>query len=100
MTVRGPELEFGVAGCPKPREIVVVARIEVDPGKCLRVAPVEPLGKADHRGQRPHGAAERTGKLAVAFVRLLGRRLPVIAGDERDHLDFLWIEAAQVAVLN
>ena len=39
-------------------------------------------------------------QVAVSFVRLLRRRLAMIAGDERDHFDLLRIEAAQIAVLD
>ena len=39
-------------------------------------------------------------EVAVPLVRLLRRRLPMVARDQRDDLDLLRLEAAQVAILD
>jgi len=53
--VRGPELELGVAVGTETCEVVVAARIEVQPRDCLGVTPVQPLRETDHRRQRFDG---------------------------------------------
>ena len=45
----GPELELGVAGGAQPRQVVVGAGVEVEPGQRLRVAAVQPFGQPHHR---------------------------------------------------
>ena len=49
VAMRSPDLELGIARGPQSREVVVAARIEVEPGERLRVAPVQPLGETHHR---------------------------------------------------
>ena len=98
--MRRPELELDVARRAQPREIVVAARIQVDSRNRLRVTPVQALGETDNRGQRLDRPAPRPVEVAVAVVRLLGRGLPMISGNECDDLDFLGIETSQIAVLD
>ena len=98
--VRGPELELGVAVGAEPCEVVVAARVEIDPGDGLRVAAIEPFGQPHHRRQLLDRPAAISRKIPVSLVRLLRRRLPMIARDERNHLDLLRLEAAEVAVLD
>jgi hypothetical protein len=68
MTMGGPQLEFGVSGGPKPREIVVATGIEIDPLQRLRVAAIETLGETHHCRQHFYGAAHRTRQIAVPLV--------------------------------
>src|SRR5688572_4771819 len=100
VAMRRPDLELRVAGGAKPHEIVVGARIEVDPGQGLRVAAVEPFGQPHHRRQRFDDPPLSALEVTVAAVGLLWRALAVVTGNQRDHLDFLRIEPAQVAVLD
>ncbi len=97
--VRGPQLEFGVPARPQPREIRIVLLMQIDAGDHLGVAAIEPFGEADHRREHLDDFPRCAAEIAIALVRLLRRRLAVIAGDERDHLDLLGREAAEVAVL-
>ena len=98
--MRGPQLELRIAVGSQPREIVVTARKQVNPGKRLRVTPVEAFGQPDDRRQHPHRRAETAVQIAVSLVGLLRSRLAMVAGDERNDLDFLWVEAAQISILD
>ena len=62
------------------------------------MAAIEALGDAHEGRQQADDAPLRPLQVGVAFVRLLRRRLAVVARDEGDDLDLLRVEAAQVAV--
>ena len=64
----------------------------------LGVAAVEVFGQAEHRGKRADDLPAFALEVAEAFVATAGRRAAVITGDERDGLDFVRLEAAQIAV--
>jgi hypothetical protein len=64
------------------------------------VAPIQPFGEPDHRRHRLDRLAFRAAEIRVALVGLLRRGLPVVAGEQRDDLDLLGIEAAEIAVLD
>ena len=98
--MRGPELQLGVAGGAQPHRGIVAAREEIDAGERLRVAAVESLGEPNDGRQHPDGRSQRAVQFAEALVRLLRRRLAVIARDERNDLDFLGLESAQIAILD
>ena len=70
------------------------------PDERLGVAAVEAFGEPHHRREPLDRLAQRSLQLAVPVVRFLRRRLPVVARDERDDLDLLRVESAQVAVLD
>ena len=82
--MRRPELQFRVPAGTQACEVVVAARIEIDAGERLGVAPVEPLADGHHAA----------GQVTVTVVRLLGFGLAVITRDQRDRLDLRRIEAA------
>jgi hypothetical protein len=100
VTVRSPEFELGIPRCSEPRNIVVVSGIQIDPGKCLRVAAIEPFREPYHRGQRTHGASKRSAQVAIPVVRALWCCLPVIARDKGHDLDLLRIEPTQIPILD
>ncbi len=100
MAVRRPQFELGVTRGAQPREVVVAPRIEVDACQGLSVAAIEPLGKPDHRREHAHRPSLGAFEIPVALVRLLRRRLAMIAGDEGDDFDLLRIETAEIAVLD
>ena len=95
-----PQLELRITVGAEPREIIVPAREEVNPGKRLRVAPIESLGQPHNCRQHPHRRAKGAVEIAVSLVRFLRGRLPMVAGDERDDLDLLRIEAPQISILD
>ena len=68
MPVGGPQLQFRVAIGAQSRQIIVAARKEIDPGKRLRVAAVEPFSQPDDCRQHPHGAAQRAVQIPIALV--------------------------------
>jgi len=72
--------------------------VELEAGDRQRVAPIEALGEAQHRRQRPHGPPQAPRQTAEAFMLALRRRLAVITRDQGDHLDLVRLEAAQIAV--
>ena len=59
MPVGGPQFQFRVAIGSQSRQIIVAARKEIDSGKRLGMAAVEPFSQADDCRQHAHGAAQR-----------------------------------------
>jgi len=100
VTMRRPEFQLGVARRLEPDYVLVALRDDVERGHNLGVAPIETFGQAQHRRQRSHGAAQPALQHRVSLVRFLGRRLTMIACEQSNNLDFLWIEAAELAVLD
>jgi hypothetical protein len=98
--VRRPEFELSFVGGAEPCEIVVPARIEIDSRNGLRVAPVQTLGQSHHGGQLLDHALQLGRQGTEPFVCVLRRRLPMVAGDERNDLDFARLEATEVAMLD
>ena len=96
----GPEFEFRVTGGPQPHQVRVSFRDDVDSSDDLGMAAVEPFSEPQHRGQRANRPPKRTFQHPVALVRFLRRRLSMIARKQRDNLDLLGIEAAQLSVLD
>jgi hypothetical protein len=96
----GPQLELGVAGGPQLEHRIVVPVVQLDARDHLRVAAIEALGETQHRAERADAFALLLRQVSEDLVPPLGRRLPVIARDERHDVDLLWLEAAQVAVSN
>ena len=100
MPRRRPEFELGVAGGSNLQQVVVAAVVQFDAAHDLRVTAIEALGEPQHRRQRADGAARPALQIAEAVVAALGRRLAVVARDQRNLLDLVGLEAAQIAVAN
>ena len=97
---RGPELQLGVARRAQLQQVVVAAVVDLEAGDALCVAAVEALRQPQNGRQRADGAARAARQLLEALVAALRRPLPMVAGDQRDRLDLLGLEPAQVAVLH
>ena len=95
-----PELEFGVACRSQLQQSIVAAIVQLEACDRLRVAPIEAFGEPQHRRQTSNATAPLSLKVAVLVVAALGRRLPMVARDERDVFHFLGIESAQIPVLD
>jgi uncharacterized protein YbaA (DUF1428 family) len=63
-----PQLEFRVAVRPQPNQIVVPAWEQVKSAERLRVAAIQTLGEADHRGESADGLPQRAGEVAESLV--------------------------------
>ena len=74
--------------------------MELEPGNCLLVAAVEAFGQTKDRGERANRAPAPAAEVAESALMPIRRRLTMIPGDERDRLDFVRLESAQVAVLD
>jgi hypothetical protein len=74
--------------------------VDLEAGDALRVAAIEALRKTQDGRQRADGPARAARQVPEALVPALRRPQPVIAGDERNGLDLLGLEAAKVAVLH
>ena len=74
--------------------------MEREPADRLRVAAIQVLGQAQNGPQRADDPPLLPSELAEAGVFALRRRLPVIPRHERDHVDLLRFEPAQIAVAN
>jgi hypothetical protein len=96
----GPELQLGVARRAQLQQVVVAAVVNLDAGDALRVAAIEALREAQNGRQRADGPARAARQLSEALVAALRCPQPVVAGDERDRLDLLGLEPAEVAVLH
>ena len=95
-----PHLQFRVTARAQLQERVLAAIVKLDAREVLRVAAIEAFGKPENRSQPPDVALALPRQLTVAVVAELGRRPAVIARHERDDLDFLRVESAQIAVLD
>jgi hypothetical protein len=100
VTRGGPQLQLRIAGRAQLQQVVVAAVVQLKAADRLRVAAIEALGEAQDGRQRPHRAARTPPQIGEAVVFPFRRALPVIAGDQRDGLDFIRLEAAQIAVLD
>ena len=100
MSRRRPKLEFCVAGGAKLQQPIVAAVVQLEACDRLRVAAIEAFRQPQHRGEAPDRAAALLVEVFVVLVAAFRRRLTGIASDKRDRLDFLRVEAAQVAVLD
>jgi hypothetical protein len=96
----GPGLQFRLARRPHLQQRIVSAIVKVHAGDHLRVAPVEALCQAEDGRQDLHGAPRRFRQRGKVVVLPLRRRLPVVACQQGEHVDFLRLEAAQIAVLD
>jgi len=100
MARRGPELQFGVARRPGLQHRIVAAIAELHPGDRLRVAAIEAFGQPEARRERAHRPPPLAPQVGIAVVPPAWRRLAMISRDERHRLDFVGLEAAQVAVFD
>src|SRR5262245_31819174 len=79
---------------------VVAAIAELERRDRLSMAAVETLSHAQDRRQRANGLAQRARQARVLVVRALRRSPPMVARDQGDNLDLIWMKTAQVAVLD
>jgi hypothetical protein len=96
----GPQLELDIARGSKLQQCVLTAILQLDGGNRLRVAAVEIFGELQHRRQRANHATPLPLEIAEAFMPSVGGRPPMVAGDQRNDIDFVRFEPAQIAVLN
>ena len=64
------------------------------------MAPVESFRETQHRRELPNGTTTFLLEVTVLIVAALGRRLAMVARDERDDLHLVGVEAPEVPVLN
>ncbi len=96
----GPELQFRVAGRAELQQVVVAPIVKFEIRDRLRVAAIEAFGQTQDRGERADHASIAPAEMTELFVLALRRRLAVIPRDERDDVDLVRLEAAQIAVLD
>ena len=100
MSRRGPKLEFSVARRAQLEQSVVAAVVDLEARYGLRVAAIESLRQPQHGRQLANRATPLPFEVAVVLVAALGRRLTMVASNQRDGFDFLRIEPAQVPILD
>jgi hypothetical protein len=100
VSARRPQLQFCVARRPQLQQIIVSAVVQIEPGDGLRMAAVEAFGQPQDGGERADRVPRAAAHVSEPGMASLGRRLTVIARDERDRFDLVRLEAAQVAVLD
>jgi hypothetical protein len=97
---RGPELQLGVARRPDLEQAIFTSIVQLDSGDRLRVTAVEALSETENSRQRANRPPVTAVECAEPLMTPFGCRLPVIAGDQRDRLNFLRLESTQIAVLD
>jgi hypothetical protein len=95
-----PELELRIACSPYLQQVVVAAIVQFQAGDRLAVTAIEALREPQNRRQRPHHTAGPPTQFPESVVFPLGGCLTMIPCHERDNIDFLRFEAAQIAVLD
>ena len=68
MAVGGPQLQFGIAGGAKPRQIIVGPRKQVDSRERLCVAAIQSFREPHDGRQHANGLAQRAAEIAKAVV--------------------------------
>jgi hypothetical protein len=96
----GPELELGVARRAELQQRVLTAVMDIEACNRLRMAAIEAFGEAQDRCKSTHDIAALARHVAQSIVVLFRRSAAVISRDERDHLDRIRLESAQIAVLD
>jgi len=74
--------------------------VQLDARQALGVAAVEAFGQPQDRGERADGPPAFSRQMGVLFVTVLRRGRPVVTRDQRDRVDFIGLEAAEIAVLD
>jgi len=82
------------------QQVVVAAVVQVDAADDLAVAAIEAFSQPQHRRQTADGSPPAPLQVAESLVGALRRRLPMVAGDQRDLFDLVRLEAAQIAIAN
>ena len=100
VTSRRPQLQLRVAGGPQLQQIVVAAIVKFEPGDGLGVAAIEAFGQPQDRRERAYCAAGAAPEIGEAVVLPLGRRLAMVAGDERDDGDIQPVEPEYFGIEN
>jgi hypothetical protein len=100
MSLSGPQLELGIAAGPDLQERVVAAIVELEPRDRLGVAAVEILREPENGREPPHDFAPLPPQFPEIRMPARRRCPAVIAGDERNGLDLVRLETAEVAVLD
>jgi hypothetical protein len=98
LAVGRPELQLRVARGPELQQHVFAAVVKFDPGDGLRMAAIEILGQAQHRGERAHGAAPPAAQVAEALVPPARHATPMIPRNEGDCFDLVRLEPPQIVV--
>jgi hypothetical protein len=100
VTRRGPEFQLRIAGCPDLQQVVVAAVVQLEPGDRLPVAPIEAFGESQNRCERSDSPSRALAELAESDVLPFRSRAAMISRHEREDVDFLGLEATQIAVLD
>ena len=97
---RGPEFQFCIARRAELQEIVVATVVELEGRDGLRMAAIEAFRETQNRGQRAHRPPHAAPQAVEALVPPLWRLLTMVARYERNRLDFVGLESAEIAVLD
>src|SRR3954471_14635863 len=93
-----PELELCVAAGPDLQQGVVAAIVQLDPRQALRVAAVEAFRQPENRRQLFHDSAPLSREVTIALMVALRGGATMISRDQRHRVDFVRLEAAEIAV--
>jgi hypothetical protein len=100
MARRRPQFQLRLTGGADLQQVVVAAVVHVDAADDLSVAAIQAFGKTQHRRETADGSPGAPLQFAESIVIALGRRLPVIAGNQRNLFDLVRLEATQIAIAN
>ena len=94
MARRRPQFQLRLTSGTDLQQVVVAAIVQVDAADDLSVAAIEAFGQTQDRGETADGAPGAPPQVAESLVRALRRRLPMVAGDQRNLFDLVRLEAA------
>jgi len=96
----GPEFELGISRRANLQQGIVAPIVKFKPRDRLRVTAVQIFRQAKNGTQLPHDLAALPPEFPEVRMPARRRAAPVVPGDQRNRLDFVWFEAAQIAVLD
>jgi hypothetical protein len=98
MTRRRPQLQLGVARRAQLQQAVFAAIVKLQACDRLRMTAVESFRETQYRRKLSNSTTPLLLQVAVLIVAALGRRLAMVACNQRDDLHLVGVEPSQVSV--
>src|SRR4051812_628775 len=100
LTARRPQFELGVARRAYLQQRIVLAVVQFETGNRLRMAAIEAFREPHDRRQRSYDPPPLAAQSVEHRMTAFRCRAAVIARDQRDHLDLVGLEPAEIAILD
>src|SRR5262245_52643899 len=92
----GPELPLCISGCTNLQQRVRTTVVKLDAGDRLRVAAVEALCQSQDGRERSDHLPALARQVPEPFMLAFGGGTAMVAGDERNRVDFFRFESAEI----